>query len=181
MEPRGSAGGRRRARTHFPAAPTGPESEVLSEQLKRLAGLDLATEVEAVGDNHDGGLGWRTRASFAVTPKGRLGGMHAHRSDVVLPIKEMPLALAGVNELKLWDLDLSGIARVEVAVPANGSRPLILLAPEESTSPKRLHSILSQLPHDVSVASFDPSKGEVLQLRGGEPGCRRVRQGMNTV
>lgn len=141
------------------------KAEVLAEQLKRLAGLDLATEVEAVGENHDGGLGWRTRASFAVTPKGRLG-MHAHRSDVVLPIKEMPLALAGVNELKLWDLDLSGIARVEVAVPANGSRPLILLAPEESTSPKRLHSILSQLPHDVSVASFDPGKGEVLQLRG---------------
>lgn len=141
------------------------KAEVLAEQLKRLAGLDLATEVEGVGDNHDDGLGWRTRASFAVTPKGRLG-MHAHRSDVVLPIKEMPLALAGVNGLKLWDLDLSGIARVEVAVPANGSRPLILLAPEESTSPKRLHSIVSQLPHDVSVASFDPSKGEVLQLRG---------------
>ncbi|MGF6836087.1 tRNA/tmRNA/rRNA uracil-C5-methylase (TrmA/RlmC/RlmD family) [Paenarthrobacter sp. TE4293] len=141
------------------------KADVLAEQLKRLAGLDLATDVEAVGDDHDRGLGWRTRASFAVTPKGRLG-MHAHRSDAVLPIKDMPLALPGVNELKLWDLDLSGIARVEVAVPANGSRPLVLLAPEEGTSPKRLHSILSQLPHDVSVASFDPGKGEVLQLRG---------------
>ncbi|VXB59348.1 Uncharacterized RNA methyltransferase SAV_2389 [Arthrobacter sp. 9V] len=141
------------------------KAEVLAEQLKRLAGLDLATEVEAVGQNDDGGLGWRTRASFAVTPKGRLG-MHAHRSDMVLPIKEMPLALAGVNELKLWDLDLTGISRVEVAVPANGSRPLILLAPEESTSPKRLHSIVSQLPHNVSVASYDPGNGEVLQLRG---------------
>ncbi|MET4538287.1 tRNA/tmRNA/rRNA uracil-C5-methylase (TrmA/RlmC/RlmD family) [Arthrobacter bambusae] len=141
------------------------KAEVLAEQLKRLAGLDLATEVEAVGDHHDDGLGWRTRAGFAVTSKGRLG-MHAHRSDVVLPIKEMPLALPGLNDLKLWDLDLSGIARVEVAVPANGSRPLILLAPEEGTSPKRVHSILSQLPPDVSVASFDPSKGEVLQLRG---------------
>jgi tRNA/tmRNA/rRNA uracil-C5-methylase (TrmA/RlmC/RlmD family) len=141
------------------------KAEVLAEQLQRLAGLDRTTEVEEVGDKHDVGLGWRTRASFAVTAKGRLG-MHAHRSDVVLPIKEMPLALPGLNELKLWDLDLSGIARVEVAAPANGSRPLILLAPEESTSPKRLHSILSQLPQDVSVASFDPSKGEVLQLRG---------------
>ncbi|BCW58444.1 TRAM domain-containing protein [Arthrobacter sp. StoSoilB20] len=141
------------------------KSGVLAEQLQRLAGLDLATEVEAVGDQHDDGLGWRTRASFAVTSKGRLG-MHAHRSDLVLPIKEMPLALPGVNELKLWDLDLTGIARVEVAVPANGSRPLILLAPEEGTSPKRVHSIVSQLPHEVSVASFDPGKGEVLQLRG---------------
>ncbi|NQD87776.1 class I SAM-dependent RNA methyltransferase [Paenarthrobacter sp. CM16] len=141
------------------------KAEVLAEQLKRLAGLDLATEVEAVGENHDDGLGWRTRAGFAVTSKGRLG-MHAHRSDVVLPVKDMPLALPGLNDLKLWDLDLSGIARVEVAMPANGSRPLILLAPEEGTSPKRVHSIVSQLPHDVSVASVDPGKGEVLQLRG---------------
>lgn len=141
------------------------KAEVLSEQLRRLAGLGLATEVEGVGSNDDDGLGWRTRASFAVTSKGRLG-MHAHRSDVVVPVREMPLALAGINELKLWDIDLSGIARVEVAVPANGSRPLILLAPEEKTSPKRLHSILSQLPHEVSVASFDPTKGQVLQLRG---------------
>ncbi|MDI2034267.1 class I SAM-dependent RNA methyltransferase [Paenarthrobacter nitroguajacolicus] len=141
------------------------KADVLAEQLKRLAGLELATEVEAVGENHDDGLGWRTRASFAVTSKGRLG-MHAHRSDMVLPIKEMPLALQGLNDLRLWDLDLSGIARVEVAVPANGSRPLVLLAPEEGTSPKRLHSIASQLPHDISVAGFDPVKGEVQQLRG---------------
>ena len=141
------------------------KADVLSEQLKRLAGLDLATEVEAVGNNDDGGLGWRTRAGFAVTPKGRLG-MHAHRSDTVVPVKDMPLALPGINDLRLWEVDLTGIARVEVAVPANGSRPLVLLAPEETTSPKRLHSILSQLPQDVSVASFDPAKGQVLQLRG---------------
>ncbi|MEI2276132.1 class I SAM-dependent RNA methyltransferase [Paenarthrobacter ilicis] len=140
------------------------KAEVLAEQLKRLAGVELTTSVEAVGESDDG-LGWRTRAGFAVTPQGRLG-MHAHRSDVVLPVKDMPLAHPGINELRLWDLDLSGLARVEVAVPANGSRPLVLLAPLEGTSPKRLHSIVSQLPHDVSVASFDPSKGEVLQLRG---------------
>ena len=142
------------------------KAEVLAEQLKRLAGLDLPTEVEPVGStNDDGGLGWRTRASFGVTATGKLG-MHAHRSDVVIPVHEMPLAHPGINDLRLWDLDLTGIARVEVAVPANGSRPLVLLAPEEGTSPKRLHSILSRMPQDISVASFDPTKGQVLQLRG---------------
>ncbi len=142
----------------------GLKAEVLAEQLKRLAGLDLATEVEAVGHD-DGGLGWRTRASFAVTSKGRIG-MHAHRSDVVIPVRDMPLAHPGINELRLWDLDLTGIARVEVAMPANGSRPLVLLAPAEGTSPKRLHGILSRMPQDISVASFDPGTGQVLQLRG---------------
>ncbi|MFF1385360.1 class I SAM-dependent RNA methyltransferase [Arthrobacter sp. NPDC058288] len=149
------------------------KADVLAEQLKRLAGVERVTEVEAVGaaaatgDHSDGasGLGWRTRASFAVTPAGKLG-MHAHRSDQVIAIREMPLAVAGINDLRLWDIDLTGVERVEVAAPANGSRPLVLLAPAEGTRTKRLSGILAQLPDDVSVASFDPAKGDALQLRG---------------
>lgn len=146
------------------------KSEVLAEQLKRLAGVELNVEVEPASASDSGsdggaGLGWRTRASFAVTQGGRLG-MHAHRSDVVIPVHEMPLALPGINDLRLWDVDLRGISRVEVAAPANGSRPLILLAPDEGTDARRLNRILGQLPQDVSVASFDPARGEVLQLRG---------------
>ncbi|WP_284976042.1 TRAM domain-containing protein [Arthrobacter sp. efr-133-TYG-104] len=137
---------------------------VLAEQLKRLAGIERVTDVEAVGDD-DGGLGWRTRVGFAVTSKGRLG-MHAHRSDLVIPVKDMPLALPAINELRLWDVDWTGIARVEVAAPANGTRPLVLVAPEESTSPKRVHSVAAQLPADVSVASFEPGTGHAVQLRG---------------
>lgn len=148
------------------------KSEVLAEQLKRLAGLDLHVEVEPAGSatggtaGHDGdGLAWRTRTGFAVTPDGRLG-MHAHRSDVVVPVREMPLAVQAINELRLWELDLHGISRIEVAAPANGSRPLVLLAPEDDADPKRLGRILARLPQDISVARFDPAKGDVLQLRG---------------
>lgn len=150
------------------------KSEVLAEQLRRLAGVDLSPEVEAVGgatadggEPHDGGAGlaWRTRAGFAVTAGGKLG-MHAHRSDEVIPVREMPLAVEGVNALRLWDIDLQGIERVEVAAPANGSRPLVLLVPAPGTRAKRLSSILAQLPADISVASYDPLKDETLQLRG---------------
>ncbi|MEZ2388660.1 class I SAM-dependent RNA methyltransferase [bacterium RCC_150] len=144
------------------------KSEVLSEQLKRLADVELSVEVEPASANETGdaaGLGWRTRASFATTSGGRLG-MHAHRSDVVIPVREMPLALPGINELRLWEVDLHGISRVEVAAPANGSRPLVLLAPEEGTDARRLNKILGHLPQEVSVASFDPERGGVLQLRG---------------
>jgi len=142
------------------------KADVLAEQLRRLAGVDRRTEVEAVGEQpaHDG-LAWRTRAGFAVTPGGKLG-MHAHRSDIVLPVREMPLAVDGINALRLWEIDLQGIERVEVAAPANGSRPLVLLVPAPGTRAKRLSAILSQLPDNVSVASLDPLKGEVLQLRG---------------
>ena len=157
------------------------KAEVLAEQLSRLAGVEgpvtvealeegLTVEgaVEAVGESGTGataGLAWRTRAGFAVTPAGKLG-MHAHRSDTVLPVREMPLASDAINALRLWDIDLQGIERVEVAAPANGSRPLVLLVPAAGTRAKRLSAVLAQLPEDVSVASFDPVKGEVLRLRG---------------
>lgn len=161
------------------------KSAVLAEQLQRLAaverlpeGLDLGNLVEAVaGSGTDSGqvtdstydagtgLGWRTRASFSVTPGGKLG-MHAHRSDHIIPVREMPLASERINGLRLWDLDLQGIERVEVAAPSNGSRPLVLLAPAAGTKPKRLSAIAAQLPDDVSVATFDPLSGDVAQLRG---------------
>ncbi|MFF2032256.1 class I SAM-dependent RNA methyltransferase [Arthrobacter sp. NPDC058192] len=149
------------------------KADVLAEQLKRLAGVELSPEeqttVEAVGEPAGSGpvpgLGWRTRAGFAVTPAGKLG-MHAHRSDSILPVREMPLATDGINALRLWEIDLQGVDRVEVAAPANGSRPLVLLVPAPGTRSKRLNSILAQLPDDVSAASLDPVTGEVLQLRG---------------
>jgi tRNA/tmRNA/rRNA uracil-C5-methylase (TrmA/RlmC/RlmD family) len=153
------------------------KAEVLAEQLRRLAGVDLTQvgegltvegAVEAVGEpgtEAAAGLAWRTRAGFAVTPAGKLG-MHAHRSDQILPVREMPLASDAINALRLWDIDLQGIERIEVAAPANGSRPLVLLVPAAGTRAKRLSAVLAQLPEDVSVASFDPVKGEVLRLRG---------------
>ena len=144
------------------------KAEVLAEQLRRLAGVERTITVEAVGEPGTpaaAGLAWRTRAGFAVTPAGKLG-MHAHRSDTVLPVREMPLAVDAINALRLWDIDLQGIERIEVAAPANGSRPLVLLVPAAGTRAKRLSAVLAQLPEDISVASFDPVKGEVLRLRG---------------
>jgi tRNA/tmRNA/rRNA uracil-C5-methylase (TrmA/RlmC/RlmD family) len=146
---------------------------VLNEQLRRLAGVGqvpdnwAGTSVEAAGGTSDGGtgLGWRTRASFSVTAGGKLG-MHAHRSGDIIPVREMPLATDAINNLRLWDIDLQGADRVEVAAPANGSRPLVLLAPSEGTKPKRLSAIAAQLPGDVSVAALDTASESVEQLRG---------------
>jgi tRNA/tmRNA/rRNA uracil-C5-methylase (TrmA/RlmC/RlmD family) len=165
----------------------GLKSAVLAEQLQRLAGVerlpgatgqsqDPEDLVEPVQGNGPGpvtdatydagtGLGWRTRVGFSVTPAGKLG-MHAHRSDQIIAVREMPLASDGINRLRLWDIDFQGIERVEVAAPSNGSRPLVLLAPAPGTSPKRLSAVAAQLPGDVSVASFDPLTEEVRQIRG---------------
>ncbi|HEV7166611.1 MAG TPA: TRAM domain-containing protein [Micrococcaceae bacterium] len=187
------------------------KAAVLAEQLQRLAKLDLAEldpavlaagpgdppeagpgvaagagimveDVDASGSPEQAaGMGWRTRAGFAVTGGGiapdgghRLG-MHAHRSTTVIPIREMPLADEGINALRLWEMDLEGIMRVEVAAPANGSEPLVLLAPDPALSPKAAGHVLKRVAaqlaavagdQGVSLAGWDPESGQLTQLRG---------------
>ena len=60
------------------------KAEVVTEQLRRLAGLDVAVEVEAVPGDVDG-LGWRTRQRYVPLPGGRRG-MRKHRSHEVVPV-----------------------------------------------------------------------------------------------
>jgi tRNA/tmRNA/rRNA uracil-C5-methylase (TrmA/RlmC/RlmD family) len=62
------------------------KADVVREQLRRLAGLDVAVVVESVpGDVH--GLGWRTRQRYVQLPDGRVG-MRKHRSHDVVAIDE---------------------------------------------------------------------------------------------
>jgi tRNA/tmRNA/rRNA uracil-C5-methylase (TrmA/RlmC/RlmD family) len=66
------------------------KASVVREQLKRLAGLDLDVEVEAVPGDQDG-LRWRTRVEYAETPDGRRA-MRKHRSRDVIPVDDCLIA-----------------------------------------------------------------------------------------
>jgi tRNA/tmRNA/rRNA uracil-C5-methylase (TrmA/RlmC/RlmD family) len=69
-----------------PGAQRRLKAAVVREQLRRLAGLDVDLEVEAVpGD--DAGLRWRTRQRYVTLPDGRRG-MRKHRSHDVIPVDE---------------------------------------------------------------------------------------------
>lgn len=163
---------------------------VLREQLERLAGIDAdwidthegvlddgVEDVDAGGaPEQAAGLGWRTRAAFAVSPAGRLG-MHAHRSTTIVPVQSMPLAVPGINNLGLSGLDLTGIERLEVAAPANGSVPLVLLAPAAGLGAKAAGLALKRVGNaikasagdrgmQVSVASWNPDTGATEVLVG---------------
>lgn len=159
------------------------KTTVVKEQLERLGGL-LAEEVDAllpagvenvdeVGDaDQQAGLGWRTRVSFAVTANGKLG-MHAHRSHDIIPIKSMPLAHPSINDLHLWELDLTGFERVDIAAPASGSGLLLLLAPVYGASEKatgnalkRVVRALAVLPDAPSVAQWNPENGAIKVVSG---------------
>ncbi|MEN2745674.1 class I SAM-dependent RNA methyltransferase [Sinomonas halotolerans] len=147
------------------------KAAVVREQLERLAGLDWDPVVEAVpvgagpaaGDAD--GLAWRTRCSFDVTPDGRLA-MHAHRSDALIPVTRMPLATEEVNALRLWELDLRGIERVEVAAPASGSAPLAVFTLAEGVPPARLTEVLADLDPAVSASALAPGERTPLTVRG---------------
>ena len=70
------------------AGPAGPQGDLVSEQLRRVAGIDREVAVEAV-DGAPDGLGWRTRVRFAVDPAGR-AGFHRHRSHDIEPVEPVP-------------------------------------------------------------------------------------------
>ena len=66
------------------------KSDVVREQLARLAGLEVDVTVEAVpGDDH--GLRWRTRQRYVALPGGRQG-MRKHRSHDVVEVDDCLIA-----------------------------------------------------------------------------------------
>ncbi|MHA6628470.1 class I SAM-dependent RNA methyltransferase [Pseudonocardia sichuanensis] len=99
-----------------PALQRALKGEVLAEQLRRLAGIERAVEVEELPG---GALGWRHRVRLAVDSQGR-PGLRAHRSHDVLPIADCPIAPAGALPPVLEHrFDPGG--EVEVAVDAAGA------------------------------------------------------------
>jgi tRNA/tmRNA/rRNA uracil-C5-methylase (TrmA/RlmC/RlmD family) len=73
-----------------PPAQRALKAAVVREQLQRLAGIDLAVEVEEVPP----GLRWRTRMHYVDLPEGR-HGLHAHRSDEVVLVDDCLIDAAG--------------------------------------------------------------------------------------
>lgn len=68
------------------------KADVVREQLRRLAGMDVEVVVEPVSGDV-AGLGWRTRQRYVELPEGRLG-MRKHRSHDVVEIDECLLESA---------------------------------------------------------------------------------------
>lgn len=103
------------------------KSLVIAEQLRRLAGIDLAVPVEAVPGAADG-LGWRTRVSFAVRSDGVVG-LHRHRSHRVQPVDRCLIAAPGVESVGVERARWPGAAAVEVVAAAGTGEHAVLVTP----------------------------------------------------
>ena len=94
------------------------KAEVVAEQLRRLAGLDVPVVVEAVPGDVDG-LRWRTRTRFAHLPDGR-SAMRKHRSHDLVPVDDCLIAAPGSTSPSAEEsVAAAGIAH-EFAVAADG-------------------------------------------------------------
>lgn len=120
----GGVGGGELAHVALPAQ-RGWKAAVVSEQLRRLARVDLPVTVEAAPTETDG-LGWRTRVELEVTRDGR-AGMYRHRSHEVLPLAAMPLAAPALEVEDLLRRQWPAGARLTAAAPAGGDRRLVLV------------------------------------------------------
>lgn len=104
------------------------KADVVMEQLRRLAGIDLPVVVEPVPSEVDG-LGWRTRVRYAVDAQGR-AGFRRHRSHVVVPIDRCLIAHPDVDATGVTRLQWPGTDAVEVATSSSGER-MVVIEPAE--------------------------------------------------
>ncbi len=97
---------------------------MISQQLRRIAGLDRDVTVEPLpGDA--AGLGWRTRVRFAVGADGR-AGLYRHRSHEVTPVSDCLIAHPLVTAAGVTRGSWPGARWVEVAVaPGTGEREVL--------------------------------------------------------
>lgn len=101
-----------------PAAQRRLLTDVVREQLQRLAGLTWDGEVEAVEPDD---LGWRTRVTYAVDDEGR-PGLRRHRSHDIVPIDRCLIAHHDLPAIldRRWDAP-----SVEVIASGSGDRLVV--------------------------------------------------------
>ncbi len=99
------------------------KSELVAEQLRRLAQVDRPVVIEEVAGAPDG-LGWRTRASFAVDRSGRMG-FHRHRSHAVHPVDRCPIVTGEVDRAVGGTSNWRGVRQVEVTASPDGGPPVL--------------------------------------------------------
>ncbi len=108
-----------------PVAQRRLKATVISQQLRRIAGLDREVTVEALpGD--PAGLGWRTRVRFAVGRDGT-AGLRKHRSHEVIDVGHCPIAHPLVDQAGATTRPWPGADAVQVvSAPGSGQRAIVI-------------------------------------------------------
>jgi tRNA/tmRNA/rRNA uracil-C5-methylase (TrmA/RlmC/RlmD family) len=112
-------------------AQRGLKAAVVSEQLRRLAGLDVEVTVEEVPGAVDG-LGWRTRVQWAVARDSTLG-LRKHRSHDVVPVDTCRIAHPAIADAPPAPDGVEGVTGVETIVGSDGETLTLLTTSDGRT------------------------------------------------
>ena len=130
------------------------KARVISQQLRRIAGIDREVVVQALPAD-DGGLGWRTRVRFAIGKDGR-PGLHRHRSAEVVAVGDCLIAHPLVTEAEVTRQSWPGAKAVDVAVAPHAGQRAIMVAGGQarSSGPRFLTHRAAGRDWRVSAAGF---------------------------
>lgn len=142
----------------------GLKAAVVREQFARLAGLDVAVEVEPVpGD--EAGLHWRTRVEFAVDDEGR-AGLHPHRSRSVLPVDDCLIAARELAVPTLLARTWPGCDAVDVVAPSGEESPVVVEVPRgEGSAP----TVREEVEHAGALSRYGVGARGFWQVHRGAP------------
>jgi len=140
------------------------KAAVVTEQLQRLAGLDVEVVVEAVPGDRDG-LDWRTRVQWAVSPDGT-PGLRRHRSHDLELVDRCLIAHPDLPDVlgTQWPDAVS----VESIVSSAGDRLRLVATRDRSTyadGPLVLHETAAGRDWQVSGSGFwqvHPGAADIL-------------------
>lgn len=148
------------------------KAQLVEEQLRRVAKVELAVEVEAVPGDVDG-LRWRTRVQFAVDASGR-AGLRKHRSHELQHVDGCLIATPSVEAVGVERLSWSGAASVEVA--AEGEQRVVSVTGRHARLPEVDAGVVVDgravraphgLRHTVLGRSYEVAAGGFWQVHPG--------------
>ncbi|MDR2380890.1 MAG: TRAM domain-containing protein, partial [Bifidobacteriaceae bacterium] len=94
------------------------KGEVVTGLLAQIGGIAWPVEVEPVGTG--AALGWRTKIELTVAADGR-AGMYSRRSETLVPLAAMPLAVPELAALGLFERRWPVGSRLTAVAPSAGT------------------------------------------------------------
>lgn len=107
------------------------KAHVLADALSRMAKVEREVVVEALPGEPDG-TGWRTRERLHAAADGTLGPFAA-RSHRVIPVADLPLAVAAVREHAPLRERMPGAGEVTVLAPSVGDGARLVIGAQKPT------------------------------------------------
>lgn len=111
------------------------KAQVIRDQFRKLAGLDVSDLLAEVTELPGGLLGWRTRNLYAVDADGR-PGLRRHRSHEIEYVDRCSLGAPGVGNSPVLAERWPGLTGVEVARGADGAIAVLGHRPGPGRQPR---------------------------------------------